>query len=277
MYGRKSKIASSRRLKAPFAHGDAYAQQQAAAHAAQQAAGSDRHGLPKRPSTAVAPQLQHNKSSKAQALAAFHGLVESASKARLALPLPGAPVGTAEAEAAAVDDNAAAHRPEHFECPQGQRQRCTDPDKITKHAAEPATADAAPQARQLLSATAGQQHPNQPQSAVPLAAAQPNRPAQPTQLIPRAASALKKLQQQLSSRTLTYLYQFDSLLRQAIAAVTAVASFLTSNGSEEGSAELLQQLVQEGCHQAQQHDTVRAADALLGLCRSSWVSAGQQS
>lgn len=99
----------------------------------------------------------------------------------------------------------------------------------------------------------------------------------PKQLLPRAIKALEKLQQQLSSRTLTYLYQFDGLLSSADASLAAAVALLSSTGSagtDDGQTSLLQLYNQDaGTTDADAASKVAAVlDLVLQLCMLTWVS-----
>jgi hypothetical protein len=103
----------------------------------------------------------------------------------------------------------------------------------------------------------------------------------PNQLIPNATKALEKLQQQLSSRTLTYIYQVDGLLSTASSALDALAGFLHSTSAHSGSLAVapshqgLQQLLQDHQQHAAGDPAAQSAavlDLVLQICMQTWVS-----
>lgn len=271
MFGNKSKIASSRRLKVPLAHENtnvidpAFARPAAAA-AEQGTAKAQQTYQPRSAPPASAPQ-HIKKTSKAQALAAFHGLVESASRARLGLPPPGVPAPTAKAVAVTGHHN----EPQGTRDVDGQgRVGChsaaADTGLAAPHAApvpnpQPAT-DSGPQPSSVL-----QQQPQRPLTG-------PTAPAairvNPTQLLCKALTAVQKLQQQLSSRTLTYLYQFDTLLQQAKDALSAVAKYISADA---GGCALQQLLPIQTAQKKQKHEDT-AAYMVLDLSTCTWVGMG---
>jgi hypothetical protein len=123
-------------------------------------------------------------------------------------------------------------------------------------------------------------------STAPTAPAQASAPlpratqGPPNQLIPKATKALEKLQQQLSSRTLTYLYQFDGMLSAASSALDALAGFLHSTSAHSSSSTVapaqhgLQQLLQDQQQAAGEPGAQSAAvlDLVLQICMQAWVS-----
>lgn len=204
---------------------------------------------------AAAAGAPNNKRSKAQALSAFRSLVEGASHAR--------------PSTAPDQDRTAAAAP--------TRQAPDAPTAAaTPHDRQPSTAAAPAPALQHSSHAGLPPRPVKTAPAVPAAARTP-----PEQLIPKATKALGKLQQQLSSCSLTYLYQFDALLSTASSSVDALAAVLHStaaahNSSSTGkmAAGLPQLLPQEQQHAGTDPSAQSAAvlDLLLQLCMQTWVS-----
>jgi hypothetical protein len=199
--------------------------------------------------------------SKAQALSAFRSLVEGASHAR--------------PSTAPDQDHAAA--------PAAPTRRASDAPTAAAaapHDRQPSTATAAPAPALQHSSHAGlPPRPVNTAPAVPAAAAR--TPAD--QLIPKATKALGKLQQQLSSCSLTYLYQFDALLSTASSSLDALAGFLhstatalnSSSSTSRSAAGLPQLLPQEQQQEAGADTPAQSAavlDLLLQLCMQAWVS-----
>jgi hypothetical protein len=93
---------------------------------------------------------------------------------------------------------------------------------------------------------------------------------------------LQKLQQQLQSRTHTYLYQIDGLLQAAADAVTAFNSQLAASTAAAGDP--VTALLEICAQQLQQQDVggmgasaaaLQAAEALHGICCTIRVSQQQ--
>lgn len=115
------------------------------------------------------------------------------------------------------------------------------------------------QGRQALAAPAAQ------------GAAQP-KPIRPERMLHEIDQALQALTQQLYSRTLTYLYQFDRLLSTASDMLAALVTHLCSTGTPTNQA--LLQLMQG--NPTMNHDASEDLKAVLGtllqLCMQTWVS-----
>lgn len=208
------------------------------------------------PAAAGAP---NNRRSKAQALSAFRSLVAGASHARPSTPPD-------------QDHTAAAAAP--------TRQAPDAPTAAaTPHDRQPSTAAPAAPALQHSSDAGLPPRPVNTAPAVPAAAAAARTP--PDQLITKTTKALGKLQQQLSSCSLTYLYQFDALLSTASSSLETLAAVLHStatahNSSSNGKmAAGLPQLLPQEQHQAGADPSAQSAavlDLLLQLCMQTWVS-----
>lgn len=203
-----------------------------------------------RPSAPAAAGAPNNRRSKAQALSAFRSLVEGASHAR---------------PSTAPDHTAAA-------APTGQEPPDAPTAAATPHDRQPATAAAA--AALQHSSHAGL--PPRPVKTAPAVAAR----TPPEQLIPKATKALGKLKQQLSSCSLTYLYQFDALLSTASSSVDALAAVLHSTATVHNSSSTgkmaagLPQLLPSEQQQAGADLSAQSAavlDLLLQHCMQTWV------
>jgi hypothetical protein len=225
---------------------------------------------------ATAPSVSA-RSSKAQALSAFRSLVEGSAVVR-----PSTAHANDHTTAAAA---AASHDRDQQQQQEGPAQ--TYPSAVPSTAAD--SRFFSDPSRQPTAPASAQQTPAHPQVPGFLANTAPTAPAQarallfkgpPNQLIPKATKALEKLQQQLSSRTLTYLYQFDGLLSTASSALDALAGFLHSTSTHSGSTAVapaqhgLQQLLQDQQQAAGDPGAQSAAvlDLVLQICMLTWVS-----
>lgn len=210
-----------------------------------------------------------SRSSKAQALSAFRSLVEGSALAR---------PSTAQAEghpAAAADKLDINPGPAQLHAPTAPTPAASSTPLAGNNNQSSAPAHSTP-ARPPVPYASAAGLTGKPPAPVP------NIP--PQQLIPKAAKALEKLQQQLSGRTLTYLYQFDTLLSTASSACDALATFLhspstatlsSSNGPSTGTGQhKLLQLLQDQQHAAGDASAQSAAvlDLVLQLCMQIWVS-----
>lgn len=215
----------------------------------------------KRPAAAAPPLAagRNRVSSKSQALAAFHSAVEGASRARVGLQEQHQE-GTAGAPNTTLVDGP------------GSKD-------LQTNAAQPPTTAAAgglhsqPHA-QPLAATS-----RPPRAAAGAAAAAPA--GTQSQLLQRTVKALQHLQQQLQSRTHTYLYQIDGLLQAAHDAVAALNARLAASTAAAGEPvpALLQLCAADGgldeAAGGGLDTNAAAADAgkaLQGICCSIWVS-----
>lgn len=225
---------------------------------------------------ARAPAIVSARSSKAQALSAFRSLVEGSAVIR---------PSTAHANDHTTALAAAANHG------RDQQQQQEGPAQINPPAGPSTAAGSRPSGdhnRQSTAPAPAQQTLSRPQVPGFPASTAPTAPAQapaqlkgpPNQLIPKASKALDNLQQQLSSRTLTYLYQFDGLLSTASSALDALAGFLHSTSAHSSSTAVapaqhgLQQLLQDQQQAAWDPGEQSAAvlDLLLQICMQTWVS-----
>lgn len=208
------------------------------------------------------PAVPPARSSKAQALSAFRSAVHGSSRARLSTVLKQqdhAPTHPAPLAPTAANPPAGASIPAAT---------------TTPAPAPPAPAPGAP--------AAALKHTHTPEpgttAAQPASAPAPIPAQLPNpQLIPKASKALDKLQQQLSSRTLTYLYQFDSLLSTASSTLRALVSSLSAQhgscGPVSAHQSVLQQLArgQQGAGQDTGTKAAEVLELLLQLCMQTWV------
>lgn len=226
------------------------------------------------------PQQQSCKKrgSRAQALSAFRSLVEGASYAR---------VHHLESDAA---------QPLQQQQEQTQQQGGSEPPRGAPPPPSTSTATAAATA---APETAALKPPvfRPSTTATATAARAAAAPTPPCQLIPKATKDLDRLQQQLASRTLTYLYQFDGLLSTASVSLGALAAHLVSaapahhhsgsiSSATAGQALLMQLKPQDaagvhttdpvGGHNTNNSPTTATVqgvlDLLLQLCTAAWVS-----
>lgn len=210
------------------------------------------------PAAAGTSAVPRTRPSKAQALSAFRSMVEGAAYVRQ--PLSGGTIEPSKHQPPAPDSSTPGTAQQQDRLLQAKRPQATTHDKDlgSDHLrATAATEQAAPvrQTRPLFPGTT--------------AASAASGGTPPSQLIPAALKALQKLQSQISSRTLTYIYQFDGLLSTASRCLGAVAAHFTTHTVATGALPL-QQLLQE--QQGEAVDGAAALDPLLQLCSLSWVS-----
>lgn len=241
MFRNKTKIASSRKVKAPFGpESTSHAPTQALQHHTSVVTDNARKRARQEDVAAQpvpAALHQHNsRASKAHALAVFQGLVESASRARQSSTVP---------EAAAI--------------------------------AAPVLCPAAQQETKVLDVgnSSAVQHMHVPaQATMPAAvpATEPQLIADPTidclqpsfpELRQKASERLQKLHQQVQSRSKTYLYQFDTVLQQAKEAVTAVAQHMQAATAKAQAV--------SGLNVQSDELSCGHPDALLNLSCRIWV------
>jgi len=210
------------------------------------------------PAAAGAPAVPRTRPNKAQALSAFRSMVEGAAFVRQ--PLPGPTTDPSKHQPPAPDSSTPGT---------AQQQECVLPAKCPQ-----ATTRDEDLTRTYLRAAATTEQAAPVHQAPPLfpgttAASAAPAGTPPSQLIPAALKALQKLQSQLSSRTLTYIYQLDGLLSTASRCLGAVAAHFTTTHTVAAGALPLQQLLQE--QQGEAVDGSAALDLLLQLCSLSWV------
>lgn len=236
MFRNKTKIASSRRVKASFGpESTSHAPTQALQHHTSVVTDNARKRARQEDVAAQpvpAALHQHNsRASKAHALAVFQGLVESASRARQSSTVP---------EAAAI--------------------------------AAPVLCPAAQQEAKVLDVGNSSAVPAQATMPAAVPATEPQLIADPTidclqpsfpELRQKASERLQKLHQQVQSRSKTYLYQFDTVLQQAKEAVTAVAQHMQAATAKAQA---------ESGLNVQSHElSCGHPDALLNLSCRIWV------